>query len=257
MRLEVGHGLGLRHGPGREQLGEQALAQHLEPDVLAVLLAQAIFGGVLLAQLLAELGLAAQLLDLLIDLLIHRAAHFVVAHRQALALGLGHDQLVVDQLLQHLAAQRVHHRGIRLLLRAREQHVELLLDVALEDRFLVHDRGDPVHVLRVRPRREARGEEGRQRRPSQHLQGKSLHGWRAARNSRAGRREVAPVWRPPLAAPRIVQCRSERGSISLPLQASNFGAGVAGAQVRAGAALVPRWSCARAAAVAAPPYWPI
>jgi hypothetical protein len=72
--------------------------------------------------------------------------------------------------------RRVHDLRIRLRLRARQQEVELLLDVALEDRLLVHDRCDPVDALRAARRGGGRDQEGGQRHPSQVLQRHDLHG---------------------------------------------------------------------------------
>jgi hypothetical protein len=148
VRLGIGRGHGLaRHVPLHDAVGEDLLL-----EVAAVAFAQARLGGVLLAQLLLERLLAAHALLDLGDARIELLVDLGGRRGEALPLGLGHDQLLVDDLVQHLTAQRVDRRRVRLGLRVPEHQVELLLDVAREHRLVIDHRRDRVEGDVVGPR---------------------------------------------------------------------------------------------------------
>ncbi len=168
MRLEVDLGFGLRHGLLREHLRDQALLGDLALDVALVALAQPLLGGVLALELLGEALLPAQPLLRIGDRALDLFRHLGRVDGDVLPLGFREQQLVVDQLVQHLVAQRVDLRGIRVRLAPLQEQEKLLLHVAREHRLVVDHGRDGIerHVgvgLRgrgARARRPRRGGRG-------------------------------------------------------------------------------------------------
>ena len=142
--LEPRFRLGRGHGLLGEQLADQALPEQLALDVGLEALAQPGLGDVLAHELVAEPLLAAVALLGLVDGVLHLLRHVGRRHDDVLPLGLLEHELVVDQLVQHLAAERVHLRRVRVGLGALEEQEQLLFHVAREHGFVVHHGGDRI-----------------------------------------------------------------------------------------------------------------
>jgi hypothetical protein len=152
--LEVRLRLGLGHRVLGELLLAQAVGGHLLAQVGAVLVAQLRLGEVLALELLLEPRLAAEPLARGGDLAVHGLAHLGVRDHDALALRFALAQLLVDHLVEHLAAERVELGGVgqgrAVLLHLAQHEHHLLFDVADQHGLVVDHGGHGVERLAAR-----------------------------------------------------------------------------------------------------------
>jgi hypothetical protein len=128
-------------------LPDQPVRQQLTARLVSQFVEELRLGHVFLAQLIEiRLGRAEPGLGLA-QVLLRRPVDLGVGDRDPLLGRLRHDQLVVDQLVENLRAQRVHRGRIDFGLCPRQEEIELLLDIALEPASLLTTAAMPSRPL--------------------------------------------------------------------------------------------------------------
>src|SRR6266850_187310 len=211
MRREIGLHLGVGDGgPGLDLLLDQAHHEKLLFDIRLVLGAELRLGRVLLLERSLEIRRRAHARLHVLDGLRHRGVQLRLGDRDVLLLRLGQDDLLVDELPEHVFSQLRHrHRIAGVDVEIRHRHAKLFVHVGLQDHVLVHDRGDSLRCRGAARGRERRNGE-REGDPGNGSHGMTPH------------RRVPPL------------------SEFIPSRTASRRAGT----VRAGVAARNRWSCA-------------
>src|SRR6266850_68322 len=163
MRREISLHLGVGDGgPVLDLLLDQPHHEKLLLDVGLVLAPERVLGGVLVPERAREIRRRPQARLHAVDRLGHRGVQLRLGERDVLPLCFGQDDLLVDELPEHVLSQLRDGHGIAGVdVEIRHRHAELLVHVGLQNHILVHDRRDSLRcrgAARGRGRRQSERE---------------------------------------------------------------------------------------------------
>src|SRR5262245_25241976 len=129
-----------------ELTAQELVGQELAANLGAIALLEIVLRDAFLGQLGLIAGVAAQTLLGIGDGIRHLPRELRIGDRHLLALGLLHDELLVNQTVEDLLARALRLHGVGANTALHEEEVELLIDLTVEDGLAADHGGDTIHA---------------------------------------------------------------------------------------------------------------